>query len=70
MILLYSVCCILILSTFLNIFLLYKLKKPKTHPKLDADAKALLRDLMNSGAMLNIRVLDPSDFFLKSPRSK
>ena len=70
MILLYSVSSILILSTFLNIFLYYKLKKPKPQARLDADAKALLRSLMNSGAMLNIRVLDPGDFFLKSPRSK
>jgi hypothetical protein len=28
----------------------------------------LLRDLLNSGAMLHVRILDAGDFFLKSPR--
>jgi hypothetical protein len=68
MILLYSICSLLFVSILLNILLIYKRKKHPLKTTQTQDAKMLLRDLLNSGAMLHVRILDAGDFFLKSPR--
>lgn len=68
MILLYSIASILVISILLNIYLLYKLKTKATKQPMTNDARELLRHLFSSNAMMHIRVLDPGDFFLKSPR--
>jgi hypothetical protein len=68
MILLYSICLLLFVSILLNILLIYKRKKHPLKTTQTQDAKMLLRDLLNSGAMLHVRILDAGDFFLKSPR--
>ena len=57
---------LLVVSIFLNIFLFIKRKTAKK--TMTIDAQALMRDLLASGAMVHIRVLDAGDFFLKSPR--
>ena len=70
MILLYSISAFLSFSILLNIFLLIKAKRRKHQTTVTQDAQAMLRDLLNSGAMMHIRVLDAGDFFLKSPRDR
>ena len=57
-----------IISILLNIFLFIKLKKQPSKKTMTIDAQSLMRDLLASGAMVHIRVLDAGDFFLKSPR--
>ena len=57
---------LLVVSIFLNIFLFIKRKTAKK--TMTIDAQSLMRDLLASGAMVHIRVLDAGDFFLKSPR--
>lgn len=69
MILTVSLSSFLVISIILNIFIIYKIKKHPTKTTQTQDAQALLRDLLGSGAMLHIRVLDAGDFFLKSPRN-
>lgn len=65
---------ILAVSACLNVFLIFLIAFFKLHKKpkktMSTDAQDLLRALMNSNAVLKIDVLDPGDFFLRSPKGR
>lgn len=54
------------LSFILNVVLFLKLKKPVTTQT--QEARDVLRDILGSGAVLEIKLLDKSSFFVRSPR--
>ena len=58
---------ILTMSAILNFFLGWKLRQ-KMAPRLTIEAKEVLKALGSSTAVLSIKVVDPGDFFLLSPR--
>lgn len=62
----------LAISGGLNVALvvLYYRRSKKKQAPADSASKHLLKQLMSSGAVLKIEVLDPSDFFLLSPRGR
>ena len=58
----------LVISVLLNALLAYKLKKsPPKATEHALDAKQLLSDLLNGGAMVKVEVVDPTNIFLRSP---
>jgi len=65
---------ILAVSACLNVFLIFLIIFFKIHKKpkktVTVEAQDLLRNLMNSKAVLKIDILDPSDFFLRSPKGR
>jgi hypothetical protein len=65
----YILVSLLILSTAVNVFLYREYKKP-AKKTVTVDAQAMLHDMMSGGAMLEIRVLNTEDYFLKSPRGR
>jgi hypothetical protein len=59
---------LLVISLNANGYLFFKLRRAVKAPQLTEDAQAVVAALASGRAILNIKVLDPGDFFLKSPR--
>lgn len=58
-----------VLSSGLNIYLLYKLKESKKKRPESLELQEFMQDLMsNKSAMLRVHRVDQSNLFLRSPR--
>lgn len=51
-----------------NVALLFKLKKSIKAPAPTQDAKEVLANMMQGQAIMQIRVLDPENLMMRSPR--
>lgn len=56
-----------ILSVSINAYQFLKARK-RTPPKESYEARDLLKDLLGSSAVIEIKLMDKSTFFLRSPR--
>jgi hypothetical protein len=56
-----------ILSVSINLALLFRLRK-RLPSKETYEARDLLKDLLNSSAVVEVKVMDMGNFFLRSPR--
>lgn len=59
---------LLVLSLGGNAFLIHSLHKSKKAPVPTQDAKDVLSSLLQGQAILQIRVLDPENLMMRSPR--
>lgn len=63
-----AVVSILFISLNANAYLFFKLKQAIKTPQPTLEAQKLLASIAAGDAVLRITVIDPADFFLKSPR--
>lgn len=63
-----AILCILLISLNINGYLFVKLKRVTKTPVPTLEAQHLLAAIASGDAVLRITVIDPADFFLKSPR--
>lgn len=60
----------LLASVLVNALLTYKIKQTKKERPKSYEVKELMADLAAGGALVEIRRIDPSSIFLRSPREK
>jgi hypothetical protein len=63
----YLVLGLCILSVSINVYQFYRTRK-RIPSKESYEARDLLRDLLSSSAVVEIKLMDKSTFFLRSPR--